>query len=77
MGFLRQGQPEVWPVIRDQALRVAAEHVQALMASEAAFIARTSDPFNVDNSCIAPQGHEPMASCGEIVCAHCARIFWR
>lgn len=77
MGFHRQGQPQYVQTVSDTTLRIIREHVGALMASEAAFIARTVDPFNVDNDCINPAGHEPMASCGEVVCAHCARIFWR
>lgn len=44
---------------------------------EAAFEARCIDPFGVDNSCISPGGHAPIAVGGEIVCHHCAKVFWR
>ena len=40
-------------------------------------ISRERDPFNVDDPCpVNPTGHQTIVSCGEIVCWHCARIFW-
>lgn len=36
-----------------------------------------SDPFGLAFHCLNPAGHQPTASCGEIVCVHCARVFWR
>ena len=40
-------------------------------------VMRERDPFNVDDPCpVNPTGHQTIVSCGEIVCWHCARIFW-
>ncbi len=33
------------------------------------------DPFGIDNPCTSATGHYPIASCGAVVCVHCARIF--
>lgn len=39
---------------------------------------RERDPFNVADPCpVNPTGHQTIVSCGEVVCWHCARIFWR
>lgn len=35
-----------------------------------------ADPFLIDHDCINPRGHQPIPSCGEIACFHCARIIW-
>ena len=35
-----------------------------------------ADPFELDHDCINPAGHQPVPSCGEVVCFHCARIIW-
>lgn len=41
-------------------------------------IERERDPFNLADPCpFNPTGHQTIVSCGEIVCWHCARIFWR
>ncbi len=41
-------------------------------------IVEPRDPFNVVDRCpVNETGHQPIVSCGEIVCAHCARIIWR
>lgn len=41
-------------------------------------VKREVDPFLVDDPCpMNPTGHKPIASCGEVVCWHCAKIFWR
>ena len=35
------------------------------------------DPFGIDDPC--PQnssGHYAIASCGDVVCVHCAKVFW-
>lgn len=44
---------------------------------DAAFVNRTADPFLIEHGCLNPAGHEAMASCGAIVCAHCAKVFWQ
>lgn len=36
-----------------------------------------ADPFGIDHDCISETGHQPVVSCGAIVCFHCARIFWQ
>lgn len=40
-------------------------------------VIRQADPFLIAHDCSNPTGHDPIASCGEVVCAHCARVFWR
>jgi hypothetical protein len=52
------------------------EETERLM-QDAAFIARSADPFLVENDCLNPAGHEVMASCGAIVCRHCSKVFWQ
>jgi len=71
MGFHRKGQP--------QALDRAAIRAQVipLLADELAFLDRAADPFGIEHDCLNPAGHEAMASCGAIVCAHCAKVFWQ
>lgn len=44
---------------------------------EVAQIEREADPFGIAHMCPNPAGHQPIVSCGEIVCAHCGLIFWR
>ena len=36
----------------------------------------SADPFELDHDCVNPGGHQPVPSCGEVVCSHCARIIW-
>lgn len=71
MGFLRQGQP----VALDRAGLTAV--VTRLLAEEIAFISRTADPFGIDHDCLNPAGHDPIASCSEIACCHCSKVFWQ
>jgi hypothetical protein len=73
MGYLRQRQPDT--MNRNQ---VRAAVIAFVGTEEIARIARGLDPFGIDDPCPAsPAGHQPHASCGEIVCIHCTRIFWR
>lgn len=44
---------------------------------EIAEVMASADPFGIELHCTNAGGHQPIASCGEIVYAHCARIFWR
>jgi hypothetical protein len=39
---------------------------------------RAADPFGVADRCeLGPRGeHYAIGSCGDVVCAYCARIFW-
>lgn len=51
--------------------------VREPLAEEIAAAALASaDPFEIDHDCINPRGHQPIPSCGEVVCFHCARIIW-
>lgn len=35
------------------------------------------DPFGVDDPCpFSATGHDALASCGEVICVHCSKIFW-
>jgi len=47
------------------------------LEQDAAFIARTADPFGIEHGCVNPAGHVAIQSCGAIVCAHCAKVFWQ
>lgn len=74
MGFNRQLQPARDAAIRAQAVRVfeKAPSIAAILA-----MLTPADPFGLDHDCLNPTGHEFIASCGEVVCSHCARIAWR
>lgn len=71
MGFNRQPMPAAL----DRTALTAI--VTPFVAQELAFVVRTVDPFGVEHNCLNPAGHDPIASCGEIVCCHCAKVFWR
>lgn len=52
--------------------------VTSFLSDEVAFVARTADPFGVDDPCPEnPVGHYPIRDRNEVVCAHCSRILWR
>lgn len=51
--------------------------IRIVTPADIATVMREQDPFGIALHCTNPAGHQPIASCGEIVCAHCARIFWR
>jgi len=68
MGFYRQGQPAAL----DRASATAI--ITRIVAEEVGFVTRTADPFNVDHDCLNPAGHDFVASCGEVVCCHCAKV---
>lgn len=35
------------------------------------------DPFGIDDPCpFSATGHDALASCGEVICVHCSKIFW-
>jgi hypothetical protein len=44
----------------------------------AAVMAAIGDPFGTSEGCaFSPDGqHHAIGSCGDVVCCHCARIFW-
>lgn len=70
MGFHRRGQPQAL----DRAAATAI--ITRLVAEEAAFVSRTADPFNIENDCLNPAGHDFAASCGAVVCCHCTKVVW-
>lgn len=72
MGFHRTRQPQAFT--RAEAVAAITDF---LRPEEIAAVARVQDPFLLDNDCFNPAGHDPIASCGEIVCSHCAKVFWR
>lgn len=70
--FARRPRPEV---IRHAEGRPSVIHLAT--DEDARRIAAEQDPFGIELHCTNPAGHQPIASCGEIVCCHCARVFWR
>jgi hypothetical protein len=71
MSFHRQPSAAV------KAHAAGAPIVRLVTREDVARIEREQDPFGIALHCTNPAGHQPIASCGEIVCAHCARVFWR
>lgn len=47
------------------------------VADDPAELVDPGDPFLIDDPCSNAGGHYPVASCGAVVCVHCARIFWQ
>ena len=72
MGFHRQGQPA--QLNRRQIAEIVT---MTISAEDLGFVSRTQDPFAIDHDCLNPGGHDAIASCSEIVCVHCAKVFWR
>lgn len=68
IGYARQGRPNV---------KRGGEVARIVTPAELATIMREQDPFGLELHCTNAGGHQPIASCGEIVCCHCARVFWR
>ena len=69
MGYARQPAPHV----------IHSAHVVSCVGErEIAAVFRASDPFGIDNACeLSPTGqHVAIGSCGNVVCCHCARVFW-
>ena len=70
-GFTRNRQPQA--LTRAQAIAIlkprAAEEIAAVLAQQ--------DVFQLEHDCINPAGHDAIASCSDIVCPHCAKVFWR
>jgi hypothetical protein len=69
MGYARNPAPHV-----SQSAKV----VSFVSEREIAAVFRAADPFGIDNACeLSPSGrHAAIGSCGDVVCGHCARIFW-
>jgi hypothetical protein len=72
-GFTRQGLPNTRPA------PVKAPLIAFIAEEEIAIVAASLDPFLIDGPCPHNGGasHQPVGSCGEVVCRHCAAIFWR
>ena len=71
MGFHRQPAAHVIEHAK------GAPVVRFIAEQEIATVLAEQDPFRIANDCVDPAGHFPIAACGEVVCAHCGRIFWR
>jgi hypothetical protein len=62
---------------RRQRIREAVAEMLCL-EDVSARVMRERDPFDVDDRCeFNATGHQTIVSCGEAVCFHCARIFWK
>lgn len=74
MGFYRTKPAS----ITDRAA-ITASVLRLITIEEIAEVTReTSDPFGITNRCPGnPVGHYPIPSAGDIVCAHCEKVFWR
>lgn len=72
-GYLRQGLPNTRPA------GVKAPLVAFIAEEALARVSASFDPFLIDGTCPMNGGafHQPIRSCGEIACAHCAAVFWR
>jgi hypothetical protein len=71
MGFARQPAPHVIDAAKGAPVEIL------ITAEDIAFFVRQADPFLIENDCVSASGHYAIASCGEVVCAHCSRVFWR
>jgi len=68
----------------DRGLQRQALPRETVVALATAFVAKevaarenaARDPFGVNHDCRNPAGHEFFASCGQVVCVHCARVAW-
>lgn len=47
------------------------------VTDEPAELLAPGDPFGIDDRCSNETGHSPVASCGAVVCVHCAKVFWQ
>jgi len=68
-GFLRTGRTNAMA-----AMPVAISDF--VSEREVARVRREQDPFGLAHACINPAGHQPISSCGALVCFHCSQIFW-
>jgi len=72
MGFHRERQP---PALARAGITAAV--LELLTAQDVAEAIGPADPFRLVHDCINPAGHDAIAACGEVVCCHCAKVFWR
>lgn len=75
MGFNRGLQIDTATSVRRQVSSRVKDLIP--LAEIAQAMAEATEPFSIEIICLNPAGHDAIASCGEIVCPHCARIFWR
>lgn len=56
----------------------AAQVIRFIGERNLAEVFAAVDPFGLDNDCeVSPNGqHQAVGSCGDVVCCHCAKIFW-
>ncbi|WP_407146300.1 hypothetical protein [Bradyrhizobium sp. ORS 86] len=74
MGFHRQIQPDAATALRAQTARALQRLIP--LAEIARLEAEASDPFGIECCPVNRSGpHQMTASCGHVVCVHCARIF--
>lgn len=72
MGFYRDR-----PIPKPERLVLGAIIIKEIEREELVEALFGADPFLIDHDCLNPSGHDAIASCGEIVCCHCAKVFWR
>jgi hypothetical protein len=73
MGFNRT---TIQPASLDRAA-VRSAVLQFAYEEEIAAILGAEDPFALAHDCRNPAGHDFIASCGDVVCVHCAKVAWR
>jgi hypothetical protein len=71
-GFLRGSQRKA--LRRVQVLDVVSAFARE---QEIAQLLREQDPFGCDDPCPMNAGapHQPIQSCGDLVCCHCSKVF--
>lgn len=73
MGFHRTIQPDAPPVVITIEQAVEDQIAQLIDVHSP-----PRDPFNVADRCeFNETGHQIIASCGSVVCVHCAKVFWQ
>jgi hypothetical protein len=73
MGFERQLQPDPPPTVIS-----LNDAIERELERQLAIHFPLPDPFLVCDPCPHNGGgaHEAFPSCGDLVCRHCARVFW-
>ena len=73
MGFQRQQQPGPPPAIISLNEAAIEDEIDRLIG----LAMPPRDPFDVADRCpLNATGHNPHASCGEVVCVHCSKVIW-
>lgn len=73
MGFNRQPSPTIIAAAKGAPVELL------ITSADIGRIEREADPFLIDGACEFNGGaaHQIIAGCRDIVCAYCARVFWR